>query len=227
MVKIYPTSGFDVNQLNEKTLVNDVENNTLWDQIADALVDPGYLVLDGAIPQELLTGLLARIKQLEAAGMKPAGVGRGQDFHQDQQVRGDHIHWLSDNNLEERAFLLWMDQLRQGLNQRLFLGLVDYESHFAVYPSGSFYQKHRDAFREDAQENRPRRKISTVLYLNSNWLPINAGELVLYNEAGDCVLEAVAPECGRLVVFMSEKFPHEVRAATQYRRSIAGWIRSR
>lgn len=215
-----------MNQLNRKTFVNAVKNDLLWDRIADALVEPGYIVLDGIVPNDLLAGLLVRLGQLETEGMRPAGVGRGKEFHQNQQVRGDHIHWLTDANPEEHAFLLWMDELRQGLNQRLFLGLADYESHFAVYPAGSFYQKHLDAFREQVQDNRPRRRISTVFYLNPQWEKVNAGELVLYDEAGDHELQVVAPECGRLVIFISDKFPHEVKAATQNRRSIAGWFRS-
>jgi SM-20-related protein len=206
--------------------VDDVKNDFLWDQIADALVDPGYLVLDTVMPDDLVKGLLVRLGQLENEGMKPAGIGRGQDFHQDQQVRGDHIQWLSDDNSQETAFLFWMDQLRQALNQRLFLGLVDYESHFAVYPAGSFYQKHLDAFREQPTSG-PKRKVSSVFYLNPDWKLVNAGELVLYNETSDQILETIAPECGRLVLFMSDKFPHEVKAALQNRRSIAGWFRSR
>lgn len=207
--------------------MSDLKNDFLWDQIADALVDPGYLILDAAIPDELVKGLLARLDQLENQGMKPAGVGRGQDFHQNQQVRGDHICWLSGDNPEEAAFLSWMDELRQGLNQRLFLGLMDYESHFAVYPAGSFYQKHLDAFRGQPEDNRPKRKISSVFYLNQNWDLGSGGELVLYNETSDQVLESIAPECGRLVIFISDKFPHEVKAALENRRSIAGWFRSR
>jgi SM-20-related protein len=206
--------------------VSNVENS-LWDQIADALVDPGYLILDAVMPDELMKGLMARLHQLENLGMKLAGVGRGQDFHQNQQVRGDHIYWLSVDNPEEAAFLCWMDELHQGLNQRLFLGLVDYESHFAVYPAGSFYQKHLDAFREQPEDNRPKRKISSVFYLNPKWNLADGGQLVLYNETSDLVLESIAPEYGRLVIFMSDKFPHEVKAALQNRRSIAGWFRSR
>lgn len=207
--------------------MGDVKNDFLWDQIADALVAPGYLVLDAVMPDDVLKGLLVRLGQLESEGMKPAGIGRGQDFHQDEQVRGDHIQWLSDDNPQEAAFLFWMDELRQALNQRLFLGLVDYESHFAVYPVGSFYQKHLDAFREQPTGGGPKRKVSSVFYLNPDWKLVNAGELVLYNETSDQILETIAPECGRLVLFMSDKFPHEVKAALQNRRSIAGWFRSR
>lgn len=205
--------------------MGNLEIELLWDRIADALVDTGYIVLDDIVPDDLLKGLLVRLGQLESDGMRPAGVGRGQAFHQDQQVRGDHICWLSNDNFEEQAYLLWMDNLRQGLNQRLFIGLQDYESHFAVYPAGSFYQKHLDAFRDAVNSHLPRRKITTVFYLNADWSSELAGELIIYDEKGESILEKISPVVGRLVIFMSDKFPHEVKASTHNRRSIAGWFR--
>lgn len=226
MVKIYRNCQFDMNQSDETCVVNSLNNDLLWDQIADALVEPGYLIVDNVIPDGLLNGLLQRITELEGSGMKPAGVGRGDEFQHNPDVRGDQICWLSGQIPKEAGFLHWMDGLRQGLNQRLFLGLVDYEAHFAVYPAGSFYQKHVDAFRQSSGAQ-PRRKVSTVFYLNPEWDLKNGGELLLYDEAGKDVLLSVAPECGRLVVFMSEKIPHEVKVASQNRRSIAGWFRAR
>ena len=39
--------------------------------------------------------------------------------------------------------------MRNGvLNRDLFLGLEDFESHFAMYPPGAFYLKHVDRFRD-------------------------------------------------------------------------------
>jgi SM-20-related protein len=188
----------------------------LCDQIADALAGPGYLILDSAIPQSIEQGLLSAFPQ----DMKQAGVGRGKDFHQDQQVRGDQIRWLTQDQPAEAAFLNWMSALQQGLNQRLYMGLQEYESHFAHYPPGAFYQKHLDAFK-----GKPGRKLSTVFYLNSDWPQDAAGELVIYDGASDKILDVAAPECGRLVIFLSENFPHEVKPARLDRRSIAGWFK--
>ena len=52
-----------------------------------------------------------------------------------------------------------MDSLRQALNASLFLGLEDFECHFALYPPGAYYQKHVDRFRDDDA-----RTVSAVLY---------------------------------------------------------------
>ena len=54
-----------------------------------------------------------------------------------------------------------MDSLREALNRGLFLGLEDFECHFALYPPGAFYRKHVDRFRDD-----DRRMVSAVIYLN-------------------------------------------------------------
>ncbi len=37
----------------------------------------------------------------------------------------------------------------------------------------------------------------------------------------------VVPQAGTLLVFMSEKWPHEVLPATRDRLSITGWLRRR
>lgn len=210
----------------ESQLLNNENLEMLWDRIADALVERGYIILDRIFAPEIIKELQLHLDKLEQ-GMTPAGVGRGQDFHQNQHIRGDSIHWLSDLQSDEKTYLDWMEKLRTGLNLRLYLGLVDYECHFAVYPAGSFYQKHVDSFRNTSTANHLTRKTSTVFYLNQDWAQEHGGALVLYDETGQNILECIAPECGRMILFLSEKFPHEVKPAHRKRRSIAGWIRSR
>lgn len=191
----------------------------LFDQIADALAGSGFIVLAHPLPASLIHGLIANLHRQQAE-LTPAGVGRQGDYQRNQDIRGDAIQWLEPGDPAVTEFLCWMNKLRLAINQRLFLGLFDYESHYAVYAPGAFYQKHRDAFKGN-----PGRKLSTVLYLNPEWDWVAGGELVLYDEAGANELIRVAPECGKLVLFLSEDFPHEVLPATQVRQSIAGWFR--
>jgi SM-20-related protein len=200
-------------------ITNASPSELLLDQIADALAGPGFILLDQPLPPSLIQGLIEHLRAQQAA-LAPAGVGRQGDYQRNQDIRGDAIQWLEPGNPAVTEFLSWMDKLRLGINQRLFLGLFDYESHYAVYAPGAFYQKHRDAFR-----GKPGRKLSTVLYLNPAWDLMAGGELVLYDEAGENELVRLAPECGRLVIFLSEDFPHEVLPAKQFRQSIAGWFR--
>ena len=196
------------------------------DLIADALVEQGYWVVDDALPKFLLNSLLIHFNELQSDEFKAAGIGRQTDFQVQETIRSDKIHWIQPNSEVTADFLQWMDSLRVGLNRRLFMGLFDYESHFAHYPVGAFYKKHVDAFRGNRKQGQSNRVLSTVLYLNDAWLLGDGGELLLYAEDDDNkVIETILPECGRLVIFLSEKFPHEVLPAKRERKSIAGWFR--
>jgi len=201
-------------------LANDsVQLELLFDQIADALARVGFIVLDQPLSTSLIQGLIDNLAR-EQTAFQPAGVGRLEAYQLKKGVRGDSIKWLEPGDSAVTEFLCWMDKLRLAINQRLFLGLFDYESHYAIYTPGTFYQKHHDAFKGN-----PGRKLSTVLYLNKGWDLMAGGELVLYDEADTSQLIRVAPECGRMVLFLSEDFPHEVLPAKQLRQSIAGWFR--
>ncbi|MEC9256433.1 MAG: 2OG-Fe(II) oxygenase, partial [Pseudomonadota bacterium] len=61
-------------------------------------------------------------------------------------------------------------------------------------------------------------------YLNKNWQPGDGGELAIY-DAEDQLITRVQPVLNRLVIFLSEEFPHEVLPAKNHRYSIAGWFR--
>ena len=197
------------------------------DAIADALVEPGYAIIDGLLPESLINALLRHFNQLHSDAFKPAGVGRQTDFQVKETIRSDKINWIeaAAKSSAEVEFLLWMENLRLGLNSRLFMGLFDFESHFARYSVGAFYKKHLDAFRGHGQESQSNRVLSTVLYLNEDWKIENGGELVVYSEDGERMLERISPIYGRMVIFLSEKFPHEVLPAKCERNSIAGWFR--
>lgn len=200
-------------------------NDIQLDAIADALVTHGYLIVDDFIHPSLAESLVMQFELLQGDAFKPAGIGRQTDFQRQETIRSDNIRWIENTSDAEKKFLTVMECLRVGINQRLFMGLFDYESHFAHYPVGAFYKKHLDAFRSHVKEGQSNRVLSTVLYLNNHWLPEYGGELLIYAENGDKVIERVVPVMGRLVIFLSEKFPHEVLPASRERKSIAGWFR--
>jgi len=196
------------------------QHTAFFDTLADELVDRGYAILHQGVPTELCCQLRSRIQELDDEDFKRAGIGREQDHQINNQIRRDQIRWLSQNNPVENTYLKWMDTLRSALNQRLFMGLFDYEAHFAHYPVGAFYKRHVDAFK-----GRTNRVLTTVVYLNKDWLKEEGGELILYPETGDTPIECVLPESGTLVCFLSDRFPHEVLTAYRDRYSIAGWYR--
>lgn len=190
-------------------------------RIADAIEHDGYAIIDNAMPSGLPERLFLHVNDLDDDAMNRAGIGR-EDVHQlNRFVRSDEIRWIDRREPIGSEFLDWMELLRIGLNRRLFLGLFDYEAHFARYAAGAFYKKHRDAF-ADGTTNRV---LSTVLYLNPNWAHDDGGEMLLYADDETTLLESVPPAFGRLAVFLSERFPHEVLAPQRTRYSIAGWFR--
>lgn len=164
--------------------------------------------------------MLLRSREIDNSEFSPAGTGRETGHRINRFVRGDWIYWPAPDESSTSALLDWIERLRLALNRRLFLGLFDYECHFACYPVGSFYRRHFDAFRGDTN-----RVVSMVLYLNPGWTRVEGGELVIYRGDGAAPLARVAPLYGTLVVFLSEEFPHEVLPATRPRYSLAGWYR--
>lgn len=194
----------------------------VFDRIAMALECDGYIVLPGALPVAMLDGLFSQLKGTDSEDFRRAGIGREQDHQLNRFVRTDMIHWLEHGDaVASDGYLEWTEKLRLGLNRRLFLGLFDYEAHFALYQVGDYYKRHLDAFRGNTN-----RVVTTVLYLNPEWGPGDGGELVIYVAPdSDEVIERVMPSYGTLVVFLSERFPHEVLPAARLRHSIAGWFR--
>jgi SM-20-related protein len=189
-----------------------------FDLIASALSQHGYIILENALPSTLVGNLLTTATA-HIAQFKPAGIGRDLQHQVNKVIRTDSIRWLTPSNTIESAYLIEMEALREAINKRLFMGLFDYEASFAHYPTGGFYKKHVDAFK--GQTNRV---LTTVFYLNKNWLEEQGGNLVIYNTKSDYPLH-VKPEAGTLVIFLSDEFPHEVKETYSDRYSIAGWFR--
>ena len=192
----------------------------LLDEITNAIANRGYIVLNNIIPDKLLAELTTRVKKLDNNTLKPAAIGRADSQQLNTAIRRDKINWLDNTNCTDMAFLELMDTLRTAINQSIYLGLFDYEAHYAVYQPGDFYKKHIDALK-----GKSNRVLSTVLYLNEPWQDKDAGELLLYSDDGKNVIETVTPHNGTMVIFLSEQFPHEVLAARKTRYSIAGWFR--
>ena len=155
---------------------------------------------------------------------RAAAVGSGERRQIRTDVRSDEIRWLQQpaSSEPQRILLNHFEQLRLTLNRSLQLGLFEFESHFARYPAGTFYARHIDQLRGDSH-----RKLSCVLYLNEYWKPEDGGELRLYLDGDSAQFEDVLPEEGRLVVFLSGQFAHEVLPAKRERLSIAGWFKTR
>jgi len=186
--------------------------------IADALRRDGYAVCRGALPTAHSIALREHLMGMDGSLYYPAGIGRQQNHSLTRSVRQDEICWINGESDAGRQWLLWAAALQRELNRALLLGLFSFESHFAHYRPGAFYRRHLDAFRGEAN-----RVLSLVAYLNTDWTPVDGGQLVLYRDHSEPV--RVLPEMGTVAVFLSEEFPHEVLPARRDRYSIAGWFR--
>jgi len=195
---------------------------TLLDLVADQLAETGYCVLPQLLPLPLNYDLYRRVTRLDDHNaLTQAGIGREQAFQVNTQIRKDETRWLNDEHPIDTAYLAAMSAFRLAMNERLFLGLFDYEAHYAHYAPGAFYKCHVDAFK--GQSNRI---LTTVLYLNPDWHSQDGGQLVIYQPDSDAIVTTVEPELGTFVVFLSDQFPHEVLPCKQDRYSIAGWFRA-
>ncbi|MEJ2307908.1 MAG: 2OG-Fe(II) oxygenase [Gammaproteobacteria bacterium] len=193
--------------------------------IAEALAASGWCVIPDFIEGADIEQLRRHAhSHLEADGFIPAGIGNGSRHEMDRERRSDLIRWIDPQDAEygqlcgER-----FETLRLAVNARLYLGLFDLETHFAIYPPGAFYEKHLDQFRHGG-----RRKLTIILYLNREWRSDDGGQLLLYtNGNDDSEPVAVLPRAGTLVCFLSELFPHEVLPSRRERLSLTGWYRTR
>ncbi|MEG1040425.1 MAG: 2OG-Fe(II) oxygenase [Pseudomonas sp.] len=191
-------------------------------RIVDDLATHGWSQQDIFLPASLTLALAAECRNRAAEGeLAPAAVGRGSAQGVREGIRGDHIQWLEPGQAQCcDQYLELMDSLREALNRGLYLGLEDFECHFALYPPGAFYRKHLDRFRDD-----DRRTVSAVIYLNPDWLPEDGGQLRMSLKNGE--EHDVQPVGGCLVVFLSGDIPHEVLPANRERLSVTGWFRRR
>ncbi|HHY0367124.1 TPA: 2OG-Fe(II) oxygenase [Vibrio parahaemolyticus] len=185
-------------------------------KLIDALATDGYYIWDDFLSEDEVT----QLRDCILDNWKKARIGRNDDVTRIESIRSDKIQWLKPAMGQPIAnYLSKMEEIRQEVNRHFFLGLFEYEAHFAKYEKGDFYQKHLDCFK--GNENR---RLTTVFYMNESWSEEDAGELVVY-DLNDKEIATIPPRGGRLLVFLSEQFPHEVLPTNAERFSIAGWFR--
>jgi len=194
-------------------------------EIIETLVRQGYAVIPSFLTAVECIALAEECRELRAQGeFHRAGVDRGERLDVRPEIRSDEIRWLErgDCGLRQREYLELMDAYLQHLNRELFLALVEFECFCAIYPPGSFYQRHLDQFRGVQQ-----RTVTAILYLNENWQQSDGGQLRIFlNEQTGETLE-VLPEAGTFVTFLSADYWHEVLPAERDRLSITGWFKTR
>ena len=187
---------------------------------ASALAADGWCVQPGLMSAEQTQALASECAAMhDAKLLLPARTGAARTA---SVLRGDSTHWFLTGAMSspQQAFTDLIDALRVALSRELMLGLVDAESHYAVYRPGAGYARHLDRLRgSDA------RVVSAVFYLNDAWQEAEGGALRLY--LADGTSRDIYPRAGNLLLFLSAQFEHEVLPATRDRMSVACWMRQR
>ena len=194
----------------------------------------GFCVLDNFICPDTILCLAAETSALSTNNqMQAAKTGR-LAASVNLKLRGDNIHWLDEKlaSVAQLTYFKKMEGLRCELNQQLYLGLHSLECHLAIYPIGSAYPKHLDRFQLHDDSHLAQRQISCILYLNQDWLAEDGGYLRLHlNDDRETRLNIahldIAPIAGRLIVFLSDTFYHEVLPTHRARMSLTAWFLNR
>jgi SM-20-related protein len=193
------------------------------DTICAGIAEHGWAVTDDFLPAGAIVALARDANRRDTTGeFRHAGIGRGNGLRQRADIRGDRIAWFDETNINPATRPWWnaLEQLRIAINGALFLGLFSFEGHYAIYPPGASYRRHRDRLRGDDE-----RVLSCVLYLNESWADADGGALRIHVDGGTA--RDILPIGGTLVCFLSDRFEHEVLPATRERLALSGWFRRR
>jgi SM-20-related protein len=203
------------------------DKNPQYEHIIENILAQQYCIVENFFTDEEVSLLRqSLIVKYEEDAFKKAAIGNRVNEIIVKSIRGDVILWIDEHNANssERVFFKKINSLIDYLNKTCFLGILQKEFHYALYPEGTYYKRHIDTFQND-----DRRKLSIVCYLNEDgWLPENGGELVLYlNKNGEETEKVIYPFPGRMVIFESQIIEHEVKPVNKERMSITGWLKTR
>ncbi|WP_424961206.1 2OG-Fe(II) oxygenase [Ekhidna sp.] len=189
-----------------------------WIDWVDQLSLNDFVVIDDFLPEDLYKRVRSfLLHKLEVDEFDRAGIGSSNKNLKDTSIRGDFTYWLDKDRDKDLSLAFEIiDETKNILNRFCFLSLSGYEFHLAYYPEGTYYKKHLDQFQE-----RSNRMVSVIIYLNEDWKKGDGGELKIFKEDGELIVDPVA---GRCVMFKSADVPHEVMQTNLGRYSLTGWL---
>jgi len=189
-----------------------------WIHWLDKLAEDDYVIVDDFLSDEIYRQIMTFFSNAEQNDrLKKAGIGSSGEFQIKSSIRGDFIYWLDEERDDElTSFFELKRELLEKLRRFCFLSLSGSEFHIAKYPEGSHYNRHLDQFNE-----RSNRQITVLIYLNENWKKGDGGELVIYKDNEEILVEPIAK---RLLLFKSDVIEHEVLKTNVPRYSLTGWL---
>ena len=192
----------------------------VFDALIDSFIENKIGISEFFLSKKLSTELSANLlTHFKHGNLTLAGTGTSAKINSTNLVRGDKIYWLdrSHDNKSENVFLGIMDAMVIYLNRTCYTGITDYEFHYTLYETGTYYKKHIDQF-----TNNDRRKYSVIFYLNEDWQTEDGGELSLKINHQTVKIN---PTSGKCVFFKSNEIEHEVLVTHKNRLSITGWLK--
>ena len=208
--------------------MSDITVNPIYEKIIDDLLNQKYSISDFFFSNEETKQLRESIIQQDTKqDFHQAAIGNSQNEQIVKSIRGDKILWIDESKMTEteEIFFSKINHFIDYLNRTCYMGIEESEFHYAIYPEGTFYQRHVDAFKND-----DRRTLSMVFYLNDeDWKDDFGGQLTLFlpDENNKEKELDVLPLAGRLAIFDSKTIPHEVKKVNKPRYSITGWLKTR
>ena len=203
------------------------------------LAKNNYVIIPNFLTEELQESLRQDVSQLRDGGhFKIAKIGQDSTNTLNRQIREAQTCFIGGpRNIPDNGARSQMTSLLQSVCARLSENSILQspkldqnlsELLYAYYPQGGFYRRHRDAIAGSASVLRT---FSLLLYLNKDWKESDEGYLRMHMDSGGDELPAgeepnfldVAPKGGTLVLFDSEKVPHEVLDTKSERLAIVGW----
>ncbi|WP_395077283.1 2OG-Fe(II) oxygenase [Flavobacterium sp.] len=177
-------------------------------------------ISDHFLSDELANHLKENLLSLNHKNLlQTAGTGNADKLIHNTAIRNDVIYWLDkkNNNQYENEFFVQIEAFILYLNQECYAGITDYEFHYSLYETGSFYRKHLDQFQDNTS-----RQFSMISYLNNDWKENDGGELLIHQLNND---QKIAPTQGKTVFFKSNEIVHEVLVTNERRMSVTGWLK--
>lgn len=149
-----------------------------FDRIIRDLTETGLSICDDFVPPIIVSSMAREARTLHQQGeFRHARVGRGASMQLRPEIRNDRVLWIDTEKPTaiQLPYLLDLETLRREINRSLYLGLFEFEAHFALYPPGASYDIHFDRFIGSLE-----RVVTCILYLNDGWDHQDGGVLKIY-----------------------------------------------
>jgi len=211
----------------------------------------GYVVINDFLPPDIVKALRDDVVSLRSSNkFKIAKIGQDSTNSLNTEIRVAETCFLGESKLQDipsharNKLYEILDMVRIDLSGKSIFDINDVNGElqkaapaldkslsellYAYYPKGGFYRRHVDAVSKSASVLR---SYSLLLYLHDKWDENDGGYLRIHLDSGGDFLPQgeepnfvdVKPEGGTLVLFKSDKIPHEVLDTNAERTAVVGW----